>query len=653
MNKKISELVEVTGLLPNAYFPVIQGLPVDDYKISIDNLGQSFGVLGKSAYQVALDNGYIGTEEEWLLSLVGQQGETGLAGYTPIKGVDYFDGLNGKDGLTTSVNGVTQVNGEVTLDATDIPKAVTTNTDQNISGVKVFEKAYIDTTRILTLPTYTLNYSAKTITLSSIDAAIFSMPQGEGILRRYTIPVATLTLPAPSDGDKNAVYVDYNSGSPVYAITATPGVINSSDKIFVGEIYGYANQLYFLIDLTQYRWGSTRYMRPISSTIGGDVWGANGALVFGENAGNLDTKGQNTIVGDNSSQNLVNGIRNTIVGNKSFESNTTINNSTVIGYLANATENSYNAVAIGAESEAGNEAIQIGKGSNTESNTVQFGGIGGVNPIPINKFKVQTSTGNRDLLADIDGKSNLVDGNTFTGNQIINGTSGNTVTINNTGTGNSFVVEDSVSGRRFAVKGYGDVIIGSDTNNVTLNELGLKLNGTATVWEDDNLDPTTLAGGGVSPTSIIFASTTTHIAGFRGDGTDEVEGCREYPHKAKLNVGAGTSIVMKFHAHTYATTAVVGNSRWGLEYFWTAEGVAVTTSTTIYATVPTNGIAWAKKSFNFPDIVVPNEMGSQFHFRFFRLGGDVLDTYTAFIGVSTIGYHYEIDSLGSNEVLTK
>jgi hypothetical protein len=46
--------------------------------------------------------------------------------------------------------------------------------------------------------------------------------------------------------------------------------------------------------------------------------------------------------------------------------------------------------------------------------------------------------------------------------------------------------------------------------------------------------------------------------------------------------------------------------------------VAVTTSTIVYVTYTTNGIAWAKQSVNFPDITAPEELGSQFHARFFR-----------------------------------
>jgi hypothetical protein len=49
------------------------------------------GPRGKSAYQIAVEKGYKGTEVGWLLSLKGDKGSS------PIKGVDYFDGTPGKD----------------------------------------------------------------------------------------------------------------------------------------------------------------------------------------------------------------------------------------------------------------------------------------------------------------------------------------------------------------------------------------------------------------------------------------------------------------------------------------------------------------------------------------------------------------------------
>lgn len=43
-----------------------------DGKVPINILPSA--VIGKSAYQIAVDNGFSGTEQEWLLSLKGEDG---------------------------------------------------------------------------------------------------------------------------------------------------------------------------------------------------------------------------------------------------------------------------------------------------------------------------------------------------------------------------------------------------------------------------------------------------------------------------------------------------------------------------------------------------------------------------------------------------
>ena len=57
------------------------------------------GTNGDSAYDIAKKNGFDGTEEEWLVSLKGEQGQQGIRGvqgdkgdpgYTPQKGIDYW-----------------------------------------------------------------------------------------------------------------------------------------------------------------------------------------------------------------------------------------------------------------------------------------------------------------------------------------------------------------------------------------------------------------------------------------------------------------------------------------------------------------------------------------------------------------------------------
>lgn len=109
---------------------------------NIDNLLQlkEDGELnGQSAYEVAVKNGYIGTEEEWLNSLIGKQGPTGISvvkvektkteglidtytitysdeststfqitnGKTPVKGTDYFDDNDKQEIVDDVVTAVT------------------------------------------------------------------------------------------------------------------------------------------------------------------------------------------------------------------------------------------------------------------------------------------------------------------------------------------------------------------------------------------------------------------------------------------------------------------------------------------------------------------------------------------------------------------
>lgn len=64
---------------------------------------------GYSAYELAVKNGFSGTEEEWL------------------------DSLHGRDGETTSVNGVVQKNGNVALTGADIP--VSTSDSRTLSDI--------------------------------------------------------------------------------------------------------------------------------------------------------------------------------------------------------------------------------------------------------------------------------------------------------------------------------------------------------------------------------------------------------------------------------------------------------------------------------------------------------------------------------------
>ena len=65
-------------------------------------------VDAKSAYVIALEHGFIGSEDEWLASLKGAKGEQGEQG---IQGIQGEKGQNGKDG-TNGTNGIDGIDGK-------------------------------------------------------------------------------------------------------------------------------------------------------------------------------------------------------------------------------------------------------------------------------------------------------------------------------------------------------------------------------------------------------------------------------------------------------------------------------------------------------------------------------------------------------------
>ena len=95
---------------PDLYAQLIAEI---DKKIADVHDGKD-GADGKSAYQIAVDNGYPGTEQAWLASLKGDKGDTGEPGATGEKGEpgekgdtgaagkdgrDGTDGAAGRDGV--------------------------------------------------------------------------------------------------------------------------------------------------------------------------------------------------------------------------------------------------------------------------------------------------------------------------------------------------------------------------------------------------------------------------------------------------------------------------------------------------------------------------------------------------------------------------
>lgn len=79
------------------------------------------GANGKSAYQIAVDNGFTGTETEWLASLKGADGAPGPQGAPGVDGAtgpQGAPGADGKDGFSPTVS-VTDITGGHRVTITD------------------------------------------------------------------------------------------------------------------------------------------------------------------------------------------------------------------------------------------------------------------------------------------------------------------------------------------------------------------------------------------------------------------------------------------------------------------------------------------------------------------------------------------------------
>lgn len=93
------------------------------------------GADGASAYEIAVENGYTGTEAEWLSSLKGEKGDAGEQGIQGIQGEKGDTGAAGKDGMngTDGTDGRDGANGfspTATVTETDAG-AVISITDKN------------------------------------------------------------------------------------------------------------------------------------------------------------------------------------------------------------------------------------------------------------------------------------------------------------------------------------------------------------------------------------------------------------------------------------------------------------------------------------------------------------------------------------------
>ena len=81
-----------------------QGPPGANGQPGRDGMNGSDGINGKSAFEIAVENGFIGTETDWLESLKGKDGADGRDGADGAVGSQGEQGPPGKDGVTPDMS---------------------------------------------------------------------------------------------------------------------------------------------------------------------------------------------------------------------------------------------------------------------------------------------------------------------------------------------------------------------------------------------------------------------------------------------------------------------------------------------------------------------------------------------------------------------
>lgn len=195
---------------------------------------------------------------------------------------------------------------------------------------------------------------------------------------------------------------------------------------------------------------------------------------------------------------------------------------------------------------------------------------------------------------------------------------------------------------------FGDV----DGGNYSLFESDgtLKFIGNGTVWKDENAGGVSLAkAAGNQPDLVTINGTNIITYAFDGGASlEELHWGNEIQHDYK----EGTDLWP--HMHFYPTTDAVGDIKFTLEYYIKSKGVTPVQGTTSLVT-SSGGVAWEEIRINFDDVIDGTNLtiADQAHFRIFRDPTDAQDGYTNDVAIATVGYHYEVDTVGSRGIVSK
>jgi predicted RecA/RadA family phage recombinase len=175
------------------------------------------------------------------------------------------------------------------------------------------------------------------------------------------------------------------------------------------------------------------------------------------------------------------------------------------------------------------------------------------------------------------------------------------------------------------------------------------LTGANTVWEDLRFPAQAINPPGNVDDADIEPATGCLL--FDASATEVCMGVAQLPHAWKQ----GSAI--RAHLHWTPTSTNTGNVYWRLDYQVKNIGETFdfsagwTTANTLDAA---DGVSGKHQIHQLAEITMTDKTVScMIHWKLSRIGGDGTDTYTADARLLEFDIHYEVDSMGSDEELTK
>jgi len=122
------------------------------------------------------------------------------------------------------------------------------------------------------------------VNVSSVDVFIYAASGWQGDYMRRTVAAVTNFGPL-TDGLQNYLVVDYNSGTPVYAITTSASSINNSDRLLIATMWRDGADIHWAV----VNWGLATATRLNDRLINVQRYVRSSGLVLGETTGNTIT----------------------------------------------------------------------------------------------------------------------------------------------------------------------------------------------------------------------------------------------------------------------------------------------------------------------------------------------------------------------------